>query len=1459
MNENLSACSNVVAFRNALNLPIDAKVDDLCYVPYNLVKEKPTNPHFFSAEERRYLEWLIVKKMVKNPREFRIAEIGASSRLLKKMQNCNNLFINRPIIEDADVERNFKVKQTIYETQDKGFMQTNFCECPQGHNLCKHIIAFKPDFIVMTHTMYYLSQGLIYNILLQGIPILFVQHLFSPFCDEGSFHNGYSIEYQWKRSGSQITMNLLSDKIYQHPEILNYMYCNSTFHDGIAYIRIEKRIRHDATDHVCGCIFPSPKDIKIPLLYIDYSDKDQLVLSLNTEKVLKDKIIIAKSGSRLSPVMNIKDGEQVFFEIEKGNPDKGYFAVRSINRTLHFKYLWDKQDLGRLLFNNSKERGFEFFNKQRWEQIFSIYSHIPEECDFMISQESFNLLCSDAMVGVDPKKLRASFCSFLRTSGKNSNPISFLGVLEAVLEEVTVLELGFASITTNKNYKLIDSIQKGTYKIDDQRPWYEFFKKNVDIKSMGDITTFLKDSKDSVSGPLVYRNKILKVDLISKYPNNYYLFVVKGDIQCKCSVKGDLIVKLPRPPTIHTLLRFKNDVVLKLKNIYDQIEAPVMVKYKNILDSLPEKIEYKKKKRAPPGYHEAKAKQKEQLKEKKSATKLSAQKGKIQKYNPEILDDDLRFLKEIYQLHPPVVNYRSYNPVMYKMLDDINTKDYLNCCFWIALMVQYMKISGFTFEKWDQCLRSWVNERTKDPEVRRVLTHIWDYSAGGTLYDDAVDFVVSMRLNVVFVIHYRDEIFYNVITSDPNDKLYAKIHCWGGHYSIENIEGYQDCFGCLNDLTQRQGGLKKYCIDEKNYESFPCEHQLEVGNDIIRYHKFCEDLQFDIGCSYEEMTQKLPCTCKECRGVMLNNVDGSNVDEWIYYQQCPRNLAFCTRRVLNKLPSEDPKVNEEIFQYYNKFWRSQIRDAIVKYFKINKEAWFNSITERSKQKEVKKFLEYARKGQPVPESERDLSYSAFGKEEFQHKGDKFRMICNPSGYHKYVAGNATKSIEVIMDKVFGGMFAVGRSYDYKENYIDNMISLGYNKWVTLDLSGFDQSHTEGTRKLWKSFINDIIELCPDEIQKYTTIEEFYKVHCADYRQIKFAFQNGKEHVPLWDIFIKDKLPSGSAFTSTLNTFVMIINVLYVRYNSGIDIVPHASGDDVLCHTTTEYSDDNINIAFYKVFQPKDFIGNWGNGLTLKYCAITTDINKIKPCSTEVYYCHNHGTKICRPFYKVVESINVSLSYAKLFKTGLPKNLYKSAIKLGDKAWYHDLPLYEKLYNNFLPKRKEMPVDMLGEYIKSKPAKFFYNVDDQLVNYYSKKKKNQFLESMARIQKYVVDRHSHKPTEPCCVEAFNSMIDNLYDNHSYLEFVLHFEEYINYSWLESAFKNYKRIQEKLERPPSHKVLKFCEVAAQPSEAENSKDEQSGVVTMVNSYINMIRLEDSDDLVEYHKLMEDMDEL
>jgi hypothetical protein len=309
---------------------------------------------------------------------------------------------------------------------------------------------------------------------------------------------------------------------------------------------------------------------------------------------------------------------------------------------------------------------------------------------------------------------------------------------------------------------------------------------------------------------------------------------------------------------------------------------------------------------------------------------------------------------------------------------------------------------------------------------------------------------------------------------------------------------------------------------------------------------------------------------------------------------------------------------------------------------------------------------------------------------------------------------------------------------------------------------------------------------------------------------------------------------------------MIINVLYCSYLSGVEIIPHASGDDVLCHSTTEYTDEEINKAFYSVFQPKDEPGPWGNGLILKYCAITTDINKIKPCSTEVFRCPYHGAKICRPFYKVVESINASNKYSQYIRNGMPLNLYKSVIKEGDKAWYKNLPLYECLYNNFLPVRKEMDTSQIQYYITVKPPKeFFTGKQTQLIS--KRRLKNQMF-CLKQMDKYRPYRKSRPVFKQCCIDAFNLMIDKLYDNHNFLEFVLQYEEYINFDWIKSAINNYNNIQKELERPPTEEIVEECRDKATYKEyiPKKMREEKYNTV-MVNRFLAARRLEENDELV------------
>jgi len=1429
----------------AMTLPTWAPKEDLKYTPVIIDDTKPTNPHFYSAEERRFLEWYGILKILFTPNKYKICEIGASTRLIKKLRGSFNLFINRAVIDDADVERKFKVEQALFQFEDAEFRKNNYCNCILKGTLCRHILKFKPDFIVMTHVMYYLSPALIYNILHAGIRIIFVSHIFNPACNQGYFHNGKTVEYRWRRTlNNEIVMSLLSDKKYQHPDTMSYLYNNSCYHDGIAFSRIIHRIRHDTVDHVVGVIFPSATDLSVPKLFPSVVD-----VECNTETNINQKIIIAKTGNKLAPMMNIQDGDKLVFPVNDKKPEEGYFAVVAINRKLHFKLIWDKSDYGRLFLNNSAERGFEFINKERWAQLFSVYSHMEEECDFCVTQETFNILCSDVLIGLDPRKLRSSFASFLRTTGKQNNPLSYMALLEAVMEEVVVMEHAFATLQTTENYKKIKMFQNGTYKIDDKKPWYEFFKTTKEIKNMGDVNTFLQNEKQSEIRDNYVKNKT-DFCLIHNFPEKLLVNYIMG---CQYF----------KPFNCLKVIDNKNDMEIKNKKIQElkEKEQAEVDKKNQEEEKKPYGMEKKKwslniqkiNQKADRYIKNLKNQHKQlEIKNQGILDKYNmfnnARTKQIKKYNPDIQDDDIRFLKDLYTEVEPVVKYKEYDDKLYQSWQQANIKNHWYSCFWISLLAQEDFLSK-TYNKNFNVLQNKFREFIKnyDNDVRQVLESVWNTSPDGVIYDNAVAFCRNAWINCVFAIHYKGHIFYDVVGDVNSKEPFSYINCWGDHYTIEGRER-DGSFQCLDDITKMRGGsdnIQKYCIDPKNYASFPCD-RLDESEDVIHYHDYVSSLKFDIRDEYEDMIQKLPCTCKENHGMKINDVHGDAVDNWIYYQQCPRNLAFCTRRVLDRLPSEVPEVNEKIFQYYKQWWRPKIRDAIVKFFKIDYIEWYENIKTSGKQKEVQKYIYHVLNNEPVPDSEKDYSYDAFGKDEFQHIGDKFRMICNPSGYHKFVAGNATKSIEKIMSEVFGPMFAVGRSYEYKEGYIDDMEDQGYNKFITLDLSGFDQSHTEGTRKIWKSFIEDIIELVPDEIKKYTTPEEFYKVHCKDYRQIKFSSIINKKKVPLWDIFVKHKLPSGSAFTSTQNTLIMIINVLYCSYLSGVEIIPHASGDDVLCHSTTEYTDEEINKAFYSVFQPKDEPGPWGNGLILKYCAITTDINKIKPCSTEVFRCPYHGAKICRPFYKVVESINASNKYSQYIRNGMPLNLYKSVIKEGDKAWYKNLPLYECLYNNFLPVRKEMDTSQIQYYITVKPPKeFFTGKQTQLIS--KRRLKNQMF-CLKQMDKYRPYRKSRPVFKQCCIDAFNLMIDKLYDNHNFLEFVLQYEEYINFDWIKSAINNYNNIQKELERPPTEEIVEECRDKATYKEyiPKKMREEKYNTV-MVNRFLAARRLEENDELV------------
>jgi hypothetical protein len=343
-------------------------------------------------------------------------------------------------------------------------------------------------------------------------------HCFDPLVNYNKFSNGITAEYEWKREGENITMNLFSDKIYNHKEVCNYLYNNSVFTDNSIFIRVVQRIRHEHEDHLCCLISQNlDEDQELPLLYRskesdypNYSKSD-----------LVNSIIINRGEGLMSAINGLEDGQNMIINLkdEKGDKTKNYYAVRNIKRTLYFNYIRDKGERGRLFCNTDKKKGFEFFNKDRFNQLFKVYSSNPMDCDFKITQAEFNRICSEFLLELNEKKVRIQFSSFLRNAGTNSNPSTFLFLLDAIINDLYQMELGLATIANSEKYKIIKSLQEGTYKIG-AKAWYECWKKTVvEDKVSNSTKTKIDDHKIDPSN-----QKNFKVSNQSNFTLNRVLY-----------------------------------------------------------------------------------------------------------------------------------------------------------------------------------------------------------------------------------------------------------------------------------------------------------------------------------------------------------------------------------------------------------------------------------------------------------------------------------------------------------------------------------------------------------------------------------------------------------------------------------------------------------------------------------------------------------------------------------------------------------------------------------------------------------------------------------------------------------------------------------------------------------------------------------------------------------------------
>jgi hypothetical protein len=433
-----------------------------------------------------------------------------------------------------------------------------------------------------------------------------------------------------------------------------------------------------------------------------------------------------------------------------------------------------------------------------------------------------------------------------------------------------------------------------------------------------------------------------------------------------------------------------------------------------------------------------------------------------------------------------------------------------------------------------------------------------------------------------------------------------------------------------------------------------------------------KELGADLTDSYKEMIKKVPCTCGKACSVILNNLPKTYFDNFQFYANCPRVMMCCARRVLNQHNLPDRKLCNDFTSWFLKYKAPELSKSIKKHFKVDLIQWFADLKTKAKQEEVLRFVTHAgefdyqfRRYYPI--------YSAFVKAETQLVGEKPRQIGCPSNSSKYVGMPANKAIEEILKDVYGDAFGLGRSYEDRAKIINKYHKTHF--FATLDVSGMDQSHNDMIKQPWYWFIDEILRLKEDEIKKYANPDLFYAEYCKSVSAVSYDTVVHGKYEHLFTIFIRDKMVSGSAYTSVLNTFLMMNLCEYTGYLLKTKFVAHTSGDDVCVFIPNYISDMEARKAFYRVFSWPDFHEPHGCGLYLKYCVISHDVRDIKPCSTEVFCCPQCGVKVVRPLYKLFFNYFVSHKYY-LLRNKISLMDYRRIVYQGDLAWANGLTIAE---------------------------------------------------------------------------------------------------------------------------------------------------------------------------------------
>jgi hypothetical protein len=469
-------------------------------------------------------------------------------------------------------------------------------------------------------------------------------------------------------------------------------------------------------------------------------------------------------------------------------------------------------------------------------------------------------------------------------------------------------------------------------------------------------------------------------------------------------------------------------------------------------------------------------------------------------------------------------------------------------------------------------------------------------------------------------------------------------------------------------------GIRALCVTRDIWESFKVdEDKLAFFRLGIKYVD--KSVTVKPTDSYDTVVKALAsqCTCGKRNVDILNGVDIETLANVNVYTQCPLLKLTCIRKVISQYSLPDPMLANALYDYYMENFHDKFIQAADKYLYLTPAAVFDCLKSFKKQMEM---LGYYDKEKEVFLNQIKNVYKQHNKIELQEIGDKVRQICDPCTADKLITMFFEKALTCMMYDVFGMRYGVGLATDEKAFEIGKVLG---GKWlVTLDISGFDNSHNDYIKQPWNKMISTVMEKFENRyasfIDKNVVIQQF----CKNNSLVRYTLKINKKETPYCTLDLGPRLASGSTYTTLLNTFLMVLCIDYAGHLlKDESCTSSTSGDDALALFSDKLKEVEVTDSLYSVFGSKvtDFFNNLG--IKLKYCLISKEPSDIVPCSLDTFKCDYCGVKMVRHFFKYIKNTFITEKYMTHFQPyGIPIEWFEQIVYEGEMAWGRGLKFVE---------------------------------------------------------------------------------------------------------------------------------------------------------------------------------------